>query len=28
LHPTFCNPYFWPFFKVPDPKKISGNLIN
>jgi len=20
----FCNPYFGPFFKVPDPKKISG----
>ena len=24
LHPAFCNPYFGPFFKVPDPKKISG----
>ena len=24
LHPDFCNPYFGPFFKVPDPKKISG----
>ena len=24
LHPAFCNPYFGPFFKVPDPKNISG----
>ena len=22
--PVFCNPYLGPFFKVPDPKKISG----
>ena len=24
LHPAFCNQYYGPFFKVPDPKKISG----
>ena len=24
LHLVFCNPYFGPSFKVPDPKNISG----
>ena len=24
LHTAVCNPYFGHFFKVPDPKKISG----
>ena len=24
LQPAFFNPYFEPFLKVPDPKKISG----
>ena len=24
LYPAFCNQYLGPFFKVPDPKKISG----
>ena len=25
LHTAVCNPYFGPFFKVSDPKKISGH---
>ena len=24
LHPSFGNPYFEPFLKIPDPEKISG----
>ena len=28
LHPAFCIPYFGPFFKVPDPKNISGRPDN
>ena len=26
--PTFCKPYFGPFFKVADPKKYQADQIN
>jgi hypothetical protein len=26
--PVFCNPYFEPFFKVPDPEKYQADLTN
>ena len=28
LPPAFCNSYFGPFLKVPDPKKIQADLKN